>query len=219
LEIVFSGLWESQSGGLQFAVPSLVGLPVEKTLWTILAPPQAGNLAVAPHTSVSAMQHALLRLEQTTALADSAAALLVDEPVDDVARWYSPWLERFIADRTSLIHAKRRAGTADDDLNVNAKIAELDQNQSRLERRLETESFLHKPSTDQAAASNGIDLPLVADGSNSRLGYAAPHGEDSTLTVNYPNWPFSGGGVRKTFGVLIGLATLGFLWSWRHSSI
>src|SRR5262249_13360050 len=91
LEVIFASDRHTQENPLQFAAPSLVDLPVQRTLWSIASPMEAGRGSLASGTSISPLRHLQLRLESAAAAVDAASNLLLDETSDDIARWYVPW--------------------------------------------------------------------------------------------------------------------------------
>jgi hypothetical protein len=137
LEVIFTGTLEKTSGAkLQLTAPTLVELPVERTLWSVWAPDEAGTAVLPTGLPISALRQQQLRLEGTAGLIDLATGLLLDESTEDVTRWYTPWLRRFQTSRADLIQAKSTSSAADEVQAAEAELNAVDQEQSRFVRRL-----------------------------------------------------------------------------------
>jgi hypothetical protein len=96
LEIIFTGSQSFASDSeFQLLVPTLQGVPVERTLWTIAGPTEVQLVAVKGGQPVSAAALRDLRLDSMESLADAALLSLANEPTDDRERWYRPWFERY----------------------------------------------------------------------------------------------------------------------------
>jgi len=190
LQVIFSGAVEkSPATNLQLTAPTLVELPVERTLWSVWAPPVAGAPILPTSTPISALRHQSLRLEGAAAFIDLATGLLLDESTDDVARWYSPWLQRFQELRADLIQTKSTASADDEVQAAQAELNAVDQDQSRLARRLANpnpESQPAAPSTARTTAAPSTDLKVTATPSATSTPSAATPSATTPLTVTQP---------------------------------
>jgi hypothetical protein len=102
LEIIFTGSVSMESDrALQLLLPTLVGVPVERTLWTVTGPVGAPLLEAEGAQSISAAQLQDLRIDSMESLADSALQSLANEPTEDRERWYRPWQERYFRYRSA----------------------------------------------------------------------------------------------------------------------
>jgi len=105
IEIVFSGDRTPMTAGAptQLEAPSLVNLQVDRTIWTIYAPPQfiAGPRAEEV-VSLSRSQFDLFRLQSAVDMLDLPADVAADQAPEEIARWYRRWKRRFTAARSTL---------------------------------------------------------------------------------------------------------------------
>ncbi len=117
--------------------PWLVGLPIEKTLWTISGPRWAGLPTIDANHSLSAAEAEIFRLKATTSLIETATTTMVEQSTDNVVRWYRPWLDRWLTARAA---AKRPAVLAPPDGdagNVTDQVTREESKHMRLARRIE----------------------------------------------------------------------------------
>ena len=89
LEVVFEGAADRASGELRLDAPRLVGLPVERTLWTVSDPAGQGTSELTGLEPIGPARAELVRMQNTAALVGAAAELATtSEPADEEARWY-----------------------------------------------------------------------------------------------------------------------------------
>ena len=210
LEVVFTSEVNRSSGGLRLSAPFLAGLPAERTLWTILGPSDAGHGRISVGTTISIAEMAIARLEQTASLADSVAGLLVDEPVNDVERWYLGWSERFSMNRVQVESAAITASVKDQELNLKERVEEADRIRKRLENRLhaDSEDEQGKPALNAVANEpRGADGARLIDGTQT-LGIIRGEGTDITIGYAAMQGTDRGGMIA---GLMIGVATAGVI--------
>jgi hypothetical protein len=132
------------------------------------------------------MLHELLRYEATTALADSAAGLLLEESSDDLLHWYAPWGRRFLDSHANLQHLQ--AAGAEDASTANAaeEIASIEQDQARLARRLGTSNIMSQMSGERTIAADPERLWTLAQTPDRKLSFAMTRGSTDPLLVAYP---------------------------------
>jgi hypothetical protein len=233
LEIIFTGVNESTAANsLLLAAPTLVELPVERTLWSVWAPPRAGEAVLPQGAAVSALRLRQLRLEGDAAFIDPATGVLLDESTEDVARWYVPWLRRYLASRADLIQAKSVETAADQVQAANAELNALEQEQLRLARKLNNSNPENPGSNSPAPANQGTTV-TEGDVANSSAtasdwlhlfaatqpaghgtAWAMVRGQGGPLAIQYPRLTANDWRWRwaAAFGVLA--ATSGMLLAW-----
>ncbi|HEX3727790.1 MAG TPA: hypothetical protein VHV08_16170, partial [Pirellulales bacterium] len=96
LEVIYSGPLVEYQGNQRFEAPRLVGLEVEKTLWTINSLPSftiaAPSQNIAP---VSSAKQSLTRLETIGALMQLPSEVIGEHLPEEILRWYRPWKRRY----------------------------------------------------------------------------------------------------------------------------
>jgi hypothetical protein len=217
LEIIFKIHGNITSDALEkFAAPHIADWPVERTLWTIIAPESAGMGVMSEGTPISALRHARSRLEATSALLDSAASLLLDESTADVANWYVPWARRFAAFRAELVRAGSQAPSIDQSRAATAEIAALDEEHARLIRRLGIAGASKTTAPQPAAEKNALEQLVATDGSTNNISYASVRGQGNQLTIDYRRPIPWGIGARRWVASLIALSSLAIMLAgWR----
>ncbi len=178
----------SDSGGvahLNFAAPSLEGMPATRTLWTIHAPQSFGDARSEQATLISASEQNIERLRSCLLALESGPESLSAETLGtDVRNWASTWNRRFEA------IARRLDAMETSDTSNNSKT--LAQLQSRLLTRTAKLSAAVEPPADDALASGGMrtvadtmSLRLQAEGPLSavEVQYAVPSGRSSGVFV------------------------------------
>ncbi|HTN77231.1 MAG TPA: hypothetical protein VL096_18360, partial [Pirellulaceae bacterium] len=95
IEVVFRVPPDS---GNELQAPTLVNLPVERTLWTVAtASTQQRWELVDSERLVDASRQTLYRLKNAAALLEQAAGVLPESDTSEVASWYLPWARRGVA--------------------------------------------------------------------------------------------------------------------------
>jgi hypothetical protein len=188
LEMIFSGrLDRNKDGHFEFAAPTLVGLPVERTLWHIFAPGVAGAAILPSGKSVSELEHNLLRFKGTASLAEAASSILIDEPAGDAARWFGPWLRRFAQARNSLVLSKSTEQGDDQVRRVDAELNAIDQDQAQIAHRLEVSETIGQQTNDTTAATDWLHVASSIAPSSDTQTFAMLHGDGSSLEIAYPD--------------------------------
>ncbi|HEY2881234.1 MAG TPA: hypothetical protein VGJ15_02345, partial [Pirellulales bacterium] len=160
LEVVYVGrLKDTNQKQIQLQAPSLVGLPVERTLWRVSSPTAAGHGLPPAGSSVSPLRHRLVRFQCAAALADSTAGALVDESADDGVRWYALWLRRFNADQAGVNELLSTAIDNAERQSVQSDAASIDDDRIRIQRRLGT---VGSAAAESGSSSIAIDEPQLA---------------------------------------------------------
>ena len=102
VEVVFRGTLanaQASAGPLRFEAPSLVGLEVEETLWTVFGPPGAGRGEPLDTSAMTAAGQELQRLEASKSILGLAAHVASEQMPEEMNRWQSLWKGRFLAAR------------------------------------------------------------------------------------------------------------------------
>ncbi len=137
IEIVFS-VDRSNSTGIEFRAPTLVGFAVDQTIWSITSPgivTAATDSTVLP--AISPLEAALIRLEAGSAMLESAGDQLANETEDQAARVYSAWAHRLSIQRAAIDRERKRPGSkSSPDAAIDAAIRTVDGVQARLERSI-----------------------------------------------------------------------------------
>jgi hypothetical protein len=94
IAVVSEGRLPPSGSARSIPAPSLEGISVERTLWTLYPP--AGR-AVRTDDADTLENHLLRRYESITRLLDRGANVAVEQSSQDVERWYLPWSRRLVA--------------------------------------------------------------------------------------------------------------------------
>lgn len=184
IEVVYRGRVEADGDASELRAPALGELPVERTLWTITGPAQAGSIETDEQTTaISPLRQELLRLENAAALIDLGAGLVVDDSRDELARWHHAWARRLLAARGNIqrLLAMRPANAVDA---VRNEAETILQEQQRLARRLNTSELFADFDRQPLIASQVSELgPAITESAGPRLHCMFPGGK-STLRVH-----------------------------------
>jgi len=218
LEVIFAGDHPDISGNsLTLTAPTLVDLPVERTLWNVRSPNEAGASTPPMGTSISPLRHQQLRLECAAASIDSANSLLLDESTSDLARWYTLWLRRFAACRADLIMAKSAEPADELSQGADAQLKAIDQDQAKLAHKLtgakESEALLNKP----LIVSDWLHLAAFVESPPYRTTQAVLPGDGSPLVVEYARQSVASQQWRYIMATAVGLLTVGLLLALRFT--
>lgn len=97
LEVLFRGRLAiaSPNGACRIAAPTLDGLPVRQTIWTIAGPPFCQPGVPEGLTSVSRLEQELIRLRNVNALIEQATETTTESP-EQTVQWYRTWARRWL---------------------------------------------------------------------------------------------------------------------------
>ena len=103
VQVVFTGMlkptqWQQRTAVVQ--APTLAGIAVEQTLWTVRGPTTGDIEIVAGESQLDPLPHELFRLEKTAALVETASDVLAERDPDDISHWYLAWSRRLAASRS-----------------------------------------------------------------------------------------------------------------------
>ena len=159
-------------------------------------------------------------------MAELATELAVEQPADDVARWYRGWARRFLISHGAAVQAARLTGTSRDE----SRVADaLLRRQETVAERLGTRETM---AAAQAEARSATDLAEVWSWAPDRGPQATRcwfPGAASSLTMRYPNASGRDRHWRLACAALLGLAaatlvfairrglTSDILWRWSHA--
>jgi hypothetical protein len=115
IQVVYQGHWSlpsSRTARQTIRPPRLVGIPVERTLWTIRTTDSVGLDIFPAEDRAAPMTLELFRFATRAALIDRASEALAASDPSIAARWYSAWRRRLAASR-QLLDQWAAAGTED----------------------------------------------------------------------------------------------------------
>jgi hypothetical protein len=160
IEVLFSGsLPEAPgSGAIRCDAPTLEGLPVRQTLWTVSCPPSRD---LEPPTSLQAsdrLQHALIRLQSAGALIEQGADLPAQD-AENLLRWYRRMAHRWAALAREV---ERLLAAAPDDAAQNARseLQAIVRRQWRIADRVGGAQILSQEMAETPTADAASDLWL-----------------------------------------------------------
>jgi hypothetical protein len=137
IEVLFAGQIDRNLGTSAtqpLRAPSLQGLPVEQTCWTVRRPVDT-TWQLVPAASMTD-PHALdwLRVRNLAGLISKAEDVLKDGDSDEIARWYVPWTRRWATARSRLAPGSPAAEGAS--TQAKQELAAFDENHRRIAERL-----------------------------------------------------------------------------------
>lgn len=119
IEVLFSGSLSEAPGSetIRCDAPTLEGLPVRQTLWTLACPPSRDLQPPASLQASDRLQHALIRLQSAGALIEQGADL-PGRDAENLLRWYRQMAHRWAALAREV---ERLLAAAPDDASQNAQ--------------------------------------------------------------------------------------------------
>ncbi len=155
IEVLFEGELAGHlgAGPVEFEPPSLEGLPVRQTLWSVSGPPLYVADPPAAIPAVDQLQHDWTRLQSITALIEQGADLTGNES-EEILRWYRTAAHRWAALRHEV---ERLLQTAHSDVaqNIQTELQSIDRRQWRIANRIGasqilSQEFVATPTADAA---------------------------------------------------------------------
>ena len=170
---------------VELPAPSIDGVEVERTLWTVYAPAAAG-MAIPPEPTgaLSPVRQELARLESNEAVLDLGSHVAGEQSPEEIRRWYSAWNARFVAARDRIQQWSRAGGRASA-----ARDQELE-DLSRREQSVAERLGVGPGAAEQAAGP--FEAARLLDGLGPRgqepLRYLS-EGDVPSLALRYPHAP------------------------------
>jgi hypothetical protein len=185
VEVVFTGQLPAQWHDREtwpLPAPQLVGLPVERTLWTLRTAGDAERVVPRNAESLpSALALEKWRLNNSADLIERTVGLLDDRRQQEIDHWYGGWGRRLLdaADRV------RRAGwiAADAEAYDPGAVTELNRQQRRIAERLQTTQLWDAWSGTPPRPAQAPDAWRVATEPFMATTYAANKGKTESLEL------------------------------------
>jgi hypothetical protein len=184
IEVVFAGPGAtSRRGSRLIEGPKLIGLPVERTLWSVAGPHWAGTARLPEVDAVSPMSLDAARLESTAGLIEAAVNTLADTAPDEAPRWYTPWARRMQSAVVSLRSSKLIENATDDEIGVQAELIEKDQ--AALAERIGAASVLKRVAGEPPLADTASQVWETSLQRSDDAFHAVLLGESSAIELDY----------------------------------
>jgi hypothetical protein len=187
VEIVFAGeltvplgAW----GDLQLAAPTLVGLPVETTLWTVYSPPRMGSGEVANVRSPSLLEMDLTRLKSITSILAQPDDGLSADRREEISAWQRPWENRWLAAHNAVRRRLLSSPRSSQMLAKETDLAKLEHDHTRIAQRLSGRRSSETSAT-QRPTSELAELWTESFSGGRPPVRGAHDGALGTLTVRY----------------------------------
>jgi hypothetical protein len=214
LEVIFSGNQAETFGGqFRLTAPTVVDMPVERTLWSVWSPNEAGNGTAPAGQGMSSFQHRRLRFENAATSLDAANGLILEESTDDIARWHIPWLRRFAADRTVLTSAE---SSEEEKRDIDSELNAIDQEETKLVRKLNVANHDGEMPNGLVAGASWLHLVQHAP-PGCRETLAMARGGGGPLVVDYTQQRHPENGWRYVVAAAVGLFSIGLLLALRFT--
>ncbi|HJS06761.1 MAG TPA: hypothetical protein VJ809_03850 [Pirellulales bacterium] len=189
IELLYSGQWigaVTRSAILEG--PKLIGVPIERTLWTVAAPPRAGAAMVNEVEPLTPLQQEATRYESTAGLIESAAATLAEVASEETPRWYTAWAQRMIAARESLARQESLSEESALDPDLTARMDLVDQDQDRLAERLGTYDLLDELWNEPPHGQSPVAVWNASLDRRQETWQGMLLGEASSIELSFPNY-------------------------------
>lgn len=170
IEVVFHS--RGELGKLQ--APQLTGIPVEQTQWTVQLP-RGVELVGA---SLEQATESALDLARARIISGVIAAVSYDESLEEMARWYQPWAQRF----HHVLNRLRSSAGRENDSQAIKEVTVLYDFQRDIARQLTLESYFEQAERGRPLAEEAGSLWLVTDASPQRF-HAVVRGAAPELTL------------------------------------
>ncbi len=161
VEVVYAGKSAGAAGVAPrvFLAPTLDGLPVRQTLWSISGPRGYEVASNPAGEAVSRLQQKLVRLRSTTEMIERALEIALYEP-EEMARWYRPLARRW---STSHDELKRLLTPVQEDEVAQAvwlELESLERRQALMVERLGAGEILTQAAAEASVSDDPIELWL-----------------------------------------------------------
>lgn len=184
LEVLFQGASPSSgtAGTPLLRAPFLEGLPVQRTLWTIAAPPGILPDPALQGEGVGALSLRLARAHQVADLVVAGQGLAEEDP-EESRPWYRRWCRRWIDARLAVerqLEIDRAQGETDW---VRANLARLDAQVARAVEQLGIEDLLASASRQDSAADSLAQVWLAGLDRSRTVHYFDMQGSNATVRL------------------------------------
>jgi hypothetical protein len=186
IEIVYTGQLADATESAVIEGPRLIGVPIERTLWTVSGPDLAGAADSADLEPSTPLELQAARYESLAGLIESASATVADVFLEQTPRWYTAWAQRMLAARESFT----RLHMSDEDsplaAEITARMELVDQDQDQLAERLGTYDLLDALWNDPPYGQSPV-APWNASLGRSLGTWQTMLGEAPSIQLAYPN--------------------------------
>jgi hypothetical protein len=188
IEIVYSGdLPSDATVAPVIEGPKLIGVPIERTLWTVSGPPFAGAATVPDVEPLSPLQLEVVRYESIAGLIETATGTLAELASQETPRWYTAWAQRLMASRDSIARLATVATESQLDPELIARMELVEQDQDRLAERLGTYDLLDELWNDPPHGQSPIAAWNASRDGSHRTWQGMLLGEASSIQLSYTN--------------------------------
>lgn len=189
IELLYDGrvpeedvLWD----GIRVSAPEMVGLPVERTLWAVYGPPNAGMGEADEAASMTRLRQEMVRLRHQTELLSPDPQLIGVVPPDTLRDWYATWLRRWMACRASIRRQLLEAPATSNSLAVEAEAAAVERELRRSAEALGMLELLEEAERLPPRADRPSELWSAAFQGARPITRCALDGAGAQLTLRYP---------------------------------
>jgi hypothetical protein len=197
IEIVYAGHFDNTLGIPQLVEgPRLIGLPVERTLWTVSGPHWAGAGHSDLAEATSALRQNAARHESIAAVIESAANSLAESSPEETPRWYAPWAS-YLTTAGRAIEAQIALGMVDDaDREAHSNAELIAEDQHFLAERFGVGAVLDQLSDSPPAATSATAVWRTTLKPPAVATHAVLLGENPSFALTYSHQSPGDLGVR-----------------------
>jgi hypothetical protein len=183
--------------------PTIDGLVIRKTLWTVSAPSTYQCTSVANASTSNPLEHELARMRNQAALVDLAVDT-TGEQSEETRRWYRQWIQHWVVSRAAV--EKQISLTDDPDRREDAQadLDALEQAQMQVAERLGLAAWLDQRKREPAPIHQPADLWLRTLDRRRTLTWAVDGAGQSSISPYY--LPVKTDGLAPRLLAAVGLA-------------
>lgn len=205
LEVLFTHHWnQSPIGGdnLQLVAPSLLQLPVERTLWTVAPAATATRLAIAdPNQAIDELRHTAFYLKNATTILERAAALMAESGGPEAVTWLTNWARET---RPAQVLVARQALASSPSAMLAAEAEALQRELDAIEEQWKVPGLVEQELADRAPPRSLVEVHQLLEHDSQGVVRAMLPGSASEIEVKVTSQP-SGQWVAR---VMAGFALL-----------
>ncbi len=184
LEVVFAGRVPAGAtrDAYHIPYPVLRDLHVERTLWTVYAPPRDGTLELVDTSrQIDGFRQEMFRLKSVTLLSSLPQYVRTDSPQGEIDRWFLPWQRRWRASRSRV--AQWQLQPTEKERVDGLEIALADRRQATAAKSLGAEQIREQVLSEAATGGDLAELDGLASMANRRAVRGTLQGAGGEIAV------------------------------------
>ena len=216
IEVLWMGEGEPplKDGKQTFVPPSLGEIPIRQCIWTVAAPAGQRIQASDPSERRTALQHALVEL-QNLATVFQRAVNAVSGDHDALARWYREWAEHWFAAWARAERHGFRSEASPETASLREKIESVEKQQAAIAERLKLSPDPPTPSDKGARVELPALWSAIEGGQTAAMTWGTSPAADA-IVVEYQRLADSSASVRWLAAMGFAAAGMAIAWGCRR---